>query len=146
MTTDQAARMADALATLKANGGNVKRTALQLGIPRTTLKTWRDKTSSMADIIPPETKQTYIDLWGQAETVCANRIISLAPLSENLRDVAFSGQVANRARYTEQHPEFQGNRTLIDQSKHVHLSTNAALEVLIKAQKQLASPGSPDTS
>ena len=129
--------MVDALATLKANGGNVKRTALQLGIPRTTLKTWRDKTSSVADIIPPETKKAYIDLWGQAETVCAERIIYLAPLSENLRDIAFSGQVANKARYTEQHPEFQGNRTLVDQSQHIHIETNAALEALIEARKLL---------
>lgn len=43
-TDDQAAH---ALAMLKANGGNAKRTAALLGIPRTTLRQWAGRAQSM---------------------------------------------------------------------------------------------------
>lgn len=41
----------NALATLEANGGNVKRTAQQLGIPRGTLITWRDKSEPVTSTL-----------------------------------------------------------------------------------------------
>ena len=38
--------IATALATLRSNGGNAKRTAVQLGIPRTTLRQWAGRAKS----------------------------------------------------------------------------------------------------
>jgi hypothetical protein len=45
--TDEQVR--DALVQLELNGGNVKRTAVALGIPRTTLIEWRDGMSATTD-------------------------------------------------------------------------------------------------
>lgn len=88
---------AEALVKLRENGGNVKRTASELGIPRTTLITWRDKVSAVSDTIPQETKDKYIGLWERAEEACVQRILDLVPTAEDLRDVAYAANIAKEA-------------------------------------------------
>ena len=50
MQTYSESRVAEALAALELNGGNVKRTAIQLQIPRKTLESWRDQFATVATV------------------------------------------------------------------------------------------------
>ena len=136
MTPDQAA---DLLATLTLNGGAVRKTARQLGrSPGTVSKLAKKAGQAVAAASGNGNvkKRDYTELWGNAEELAVTRGVDLLPVSSLGQVAIFSGIAADK-RYREEHPEFQGNRTLIDQSQHVHIDTNAALEALILAQKQL---------
>ena len=88
--------IANALAQVELNGGNVKATAKALGIPRPTLIHWRDRVNHPAvlNTIPQATLDARIDLWDRAHQIGANRLLVLIPLSDNLRDVAYATHVA----------------------------------------------------
>jgi transposase-like protein len=47
-TTYTDEQVANAIAMLRANGGNAKRTASQLGIPRTTIRAWAGRSHSVS--------------------------------------------------------------------------------------------------
>ena len=146
MTTDQAAEL---LSTLTLNGGAgtkgaKARTARQLKVSRSTVTRTLQKAesgvNSLSAVVQQAKKREYAEIWGHAEELAVEKGVSLvakAKTARNLPAVATFAGIAADKRYREEHPEFQGNRTLIDQSQHVHIKTNAALEALIEARKQL---------
>lgn len=84
-------QVAEALAALEQNGGNVKRTAIQLAIPRATITMWRDK----AELTLPVTKlRDYVELWGQAQDIAVARLVELLPVSDDLKAVAYAAGIA----------------------------------------------------
>lgn len=96
-----------ALAALEANGGNVKRTAAAVGIPRSTLQLWRDSAVAAAPelaltLAPAATVKTdWADLFGEAAKLGAQLITENlqryagTPLKPSeLRDVAVVSGIA----------------------------------------------------
>jgi len=60
---------ATALAALQANGGNLKRTSRELGVPRATLTSWRDGTGINAKV-SEKCHQKKEELAGLFEQAC----------------------------------------------------------------------------
>ena len=85
---------AAALAALIANGGNVKKTARDLGMNRSTLINWRDDARAVSDTIAPDVKARYVRLWAAAQEQLVSRMSELAPASDSLRDVAYAANIA----------------------------------------------------
>ena len=96
--TDQ--QKAEALAALIENGGNVKATARELGIPRPTLITWREKSRQpdVLNTIPPDMAAERIALWDRVQEAGARRLLELFPLSESVREVAYAAKIAHDIR------------------------------------------------
>ena len=102
--TDQ--QVAAALAALEVNAGNVQRTALALGIPRTTLIEWRDRSADTVDSktdtpsksIPPsvlaERPHDFAGMWGEVQELAAARMRELIPEEKDLRAVAIAAGIA----------------------------------------------------
>lgn len=92
-TDDQ---VAQALAALDLNGGNVKRTARDLGIPRTTLVRWRDGVSAVSDTEKKEAAgaRDLVALWADVQEIGIRRMRELIPISNNLREVAVATGIA----------------------------------------------------
>lgn len=67
-------QVAQALAALELNGGNVKATARELNIPRATLQLWRDRVPEPAGTI----RRDYAALWADAQVKALNQAITIA--------------------------------------------------------------------
>lgn len=119
---------AEALAKLVEHGGDVKSTARALGIPRTTLINWRDKSNNPAvlDTIPPDTKQARIDLWDKGQELGVHRLMALIPTSDNLRDIAYATDRL-LAGYLDLTEGRKGTNISIDNSVHVQSRIEAIL-------------------
>ena len=99
---------AHALAVLKSNRGNAKKTALQLGVPRTTLRQWAGRAASetarpkkVDAQVQMESASALANKWGQiAETATAIGLSALEGLDPNvldakaIKDVLTSGAIA----------------------------------------------------
>lgn len=83
-----------ALAALECNAGNVKRTALQLGIPRTTLLSWRDGVSRVPDTEKPSVSHDFAAMWGEVQELATKRMRELIPGETDLRAVATAAGIA----------------------------------------------------
>lgn len=97
-------QIAEALAALELNGGNVKRTAVALGIPRPTLILWRGQANAAAggvtDTSDTEKKgaaapwvHDFAALWAEAQEVLIRRVIAVAATG-SLKDVAVAAGIA----------------------------------------------------
>lgn len=116
--TDQ--QVAEALAALELNGGNVKRTAAETGIPRATLIRWRDGVSAALDTMadtpdtpaalpevvalvrqPPQPRD-FATLWAEAQYDVLAAAVAVArqltePTAENLTALTkFAGMAADK--------------------------------------------------
>jgi hypothetical protein len=103
----------DALVALELNQGNLKATALQLGMPRTTLLAWRDRALAVSDIVSnasdtpttgmdtddapallvaadaPAPVRDFAALWADAQALVLSQTLAMAgqltePTAENL--------------------------------------------------------------
>ena len=122
MNTYTEQQIIEALAVLMTNGGNAKRTAKQLGIPRPTLIRWRDgaaaaeeaavtDATALAVDIRADTSETldtasapvnpwarqprdYGELWGGVQELAVARMRELLPVTTDLRAVAYAAGIA----------------------------------------------------
>lgn len=142
MTTDDAAKL---LATYQLTG-SVRKTARELHLAPMTVSN-RLKAAGVA--VKPEpvslvgTKKghppyDWTAAYSQRETALLNLVDGHIEANDfRVRDLVGAVKIIGDARYREQHPEFQGNRTVIDQSQHVHVTTNEALAALREAKTLL---------
>lgn len=78
--TDQ--QVAGALAALELNGGNVKATAGQLGMPHATLRLWRDRALStnpdrpLSPAVP--IVRDFATLWADAQSLAISKALAIA--------------------------------------------------------------------
>ena len=87
-----------ALALLVENAGNVKRTARQLGLDRTTLIDWRDKSTNPAvwDTIDPEIRRERTERWGTVLDLATEKMGDLLPTANDLDQVTRAAGVASQ--------------------------------------------------
>lgn len=87
-----------AMATLIERGNNVKATARELGIPRSTLRLWRSKANLSFPILTVPSNVTivadYGALWASAEQTAIARMMALIPQETDLRAVAYAASIA----------------------------------------------------
>jgi transposase-like protein len=87
---------------LEANGGIIKRTARELGIPAPTLRAWRDQGTV---IVPPEKALALID--ARLEKLQAtrlaglNRMLALMPQETDLYKITGATKIAFEMAMTE---------------------------------------------
>lgn len=99
-TTDE---IAEGLAALELNGGNLKRTAQELSIPRKTLAGWREGVANASATIPTEASapsRDYAALWGSAQELALSSAVTMArqltdPTAENLTALTKLAAVAS---------------------------------------------------
>ena len=92
-------RVAEALAALDLNGGNVKRTALQLEIPRTTLIMWRDTVGKVPDTSKREARvEAHENQWTRIGNLYCEY------LEANLRAGVAQALIASEPDYLRKQP------------------------------------------
>jgi len=87
--------IASALAMLRANGGNAKRTAKHLGISRTTLRQWAGLSPVRGKQVGPDLVEAHSMVLADKLDVLAQRLID--KVSDGLNDIPMedSGDVRN---------------------------------------------------
>ena len=93
-TRYSAEEQAAALAALAENNGNVDKTAAQLGIPHSTLRTWRDATVAVPDAnIVTQQKLIRAVKWDQVQDMGVERALEALPTA-SARDAAVVAGIA----------------------------------------------------
>ena len=89
----------EALARLVVNGGMVRRTASELGIPHPTLLLWRDAAEAGGEVLLTRSDHPvdYAALWGESLEAAVDRIYALLPRLTSAKEAAIiAGIVADR--------------------------------------------------
>ncbi len=92
-----AEKVADALAQLELNGGNLKRTAAEVGVAPFTLRGWRDRVLEVTPELPLKTKdRDFAELWAAKEEMILE-IVGQKAHSASFRDLSiFAGIAADK--------------------------------------------------
>ena len=137
-----------ALAQLELNRGNIKGTAVQVGVTRVTLRKWRDGALAAEPDYPlvatglstvSTEKRDYAGMWGQVQVVAAEAAMAMVPklteaTAENLRALTTLGGVAS-----DKHLDHSLGRK--GAMVNVDASTNIHADQLIAAIIQRGPPG-----
>ena len=137
------AQVAQALAALELNGGNVKRTARDLDIPRATLGMWRDKQAVMKMALSGAIVTTHPDIVDRAATLAdrylrlqdlaLDRSETLVPLSDQLRDVLAAAR-EGREGHLDYSQGRRGGSVSIDARNQTIYTSDALIASLLRAK------------
>lgn len=120
--------IAEALAALELNGGNVKRTAVQLGIPRTSLLRWRDEVTTVSDTADTENRShQFAGMWAEVMRLATERLRELIPAETDLRAVAVAAGIAadKHLDYTQGR---KGAQTTVNQTNNTQLNVRVVYD------------------
>ena len=150
--TYTADRVREALTALQLNGGNIKRTARELGIPHPTLISWRtaaltkspEMTSALTHVDP--VPRDYVTLWGDASNIVLEAAVVVAgrcredlePERQSMNLKALTGLAHVAAQHHLNHRDGRPNAGAvnIDARQQTIYSADSLIAAIIKARAQ----------
>lgn len=127
------AQAANALSMLEANGGNAKRTAALLGIPRTTLRQWANRAQSSTarpkQVSAQLVKDRSAEIADSLEDLAA-RSVGLAGSGEKLAAASYKDLLIGAGIAIEKVQLLRGRATSRNESLTIHLVAGAGLQEL----------------
>ena len=147
------AQVAEALARLAVNNGNIKRTAEELDIPRATLGLWRDKQAVVSMALSGTIATTHPEIVDRAvalaerylrlQDLALDRSETLVPLSDQLRDVLAAAR-EGREGHLDYSQGRRGGSVSIDARNQTIYTSDALIASLLRAKSGQLEEGEDD--
>ena len=131
--TDQ--QVAEALAALELNGGAIRPTARELGIPPATLVNWRDGVRAAVPVNPNAEKQPhdFAQVWADTETEILALLREKAPVA-SFRDLSiFAGIAADK--HLDYSQGRKGSQQTVNIDNRTQLQADGVILQIIQARQ-----------